>query len=326
MSTEVINFNTKKILKNFVKWILSPKKNMHGNYITNLLGHKIFSVLANTFFYKIKPFKITKEDQISRSLYNDGIVAIDNFLDDKEFAYVNEKLKEFEEKNHFNYSENRDNSNTNWIHGKLLNVNHEHVKTIEILNKSFNKYIPYVEQVMKKRLHDNPSFNYQHIILPKDKTDINDHNAYWHPDRYYHCVKVFLILDDIEIEHGPYGYMLKSHKTSVQRLKNEYVNSLWFHNYKNKSREYKEKNIYKKKTDYLDHLEKKFFTCKKNTLIISDNKGFHKRGRMHPGYERRMIRVLFYDHMIPKFLYDIKKFLTRKYDKKKLKRLSSKVN
>ena len=182
---------------------------------------------------------------------------------------------------------------------------------------------PYIEKVLKLNISSDITYNYQHLSLPNDKEDINDSNAYWHHDRMFPCIKAFISLEDcLSIDQGPYNYFYKSHKFNFNRVKNEYLNSVWWVGQRKKTKNKGINKIFEKRLDYLDDCEKKPVLCKANSLIISNNMGFHKRGRLKAGNSRKFIRVLFYDFQLPFYKRLIKKLLVDARDKDAIKRKS----
>ena len=101
----------------------------------------------------------------------------------------------------------------------------------------------------------------------------NDSNSYWHVDTYHNTHKAWIYLTDVKKENGPFNYLKGSNRLSVSRLIWEYYNSikssidkdfLPFFTHKNLSKKLEEKKIE--------------FACKKNSFLIANTHGFHRRG------------------------------------------------
>ena len=52
----------------------------------------------------------------------------------------------------------------------------------------------------------------------------------------YFQVKLFFTLDDCKIKNGPFGYIVGSHKRSISRRENDYINSINKTNYTKKKK------------------------------------------------------------------------------------------
>ena len=103
-----------------------------------------------------------------------------------------------------------------------------------------------------------------------------------------------MYLEDTNFKNGAFEYLIKSHKFSFKRLFIEYLNS-----------------ISKKKTK-LTELIKKFLKInsvegKKNSLIIMNAKGFHRRGLF---YEDTIRSTIFIDF---RYLHTLGNFLPKKF-------------
>jgi hypothetical protein len=111
-----------------------------------------------------------------------------------------------------------------------------------------------------------------------------------HTDSFHYITKAFLTLDDVTMENCPYTYVLGSHRLTLARLAWDYKNSL--------RREQYESTEYFNRIDEDErrqrHLEPSPLLVPKNTLIVTNTFGFHRRGSMtKKGAVRRMLRLDF---------------------------------
>lgn len=316
--------NSQKLkLEKFIKKFLAPPVYMVQNFYLNLLGLQIIRVCWINFLYKIKPFKskISEQDQIYKELQENGIIVIKNFFSNDDFKFIKdqiEKLEKGSDSELFSLSDPPQGSEVVWITGKIYNNFHKTQQVYKIIDLNFKKYLPYIEKVLKKKINSSITYNYQHLSLPKDKKDLNDSNAHWHVDRMFPCIKSFIALDDcLTLDKGPFNYLYKSHKFNFNRIKNEYYNSTWWVKEKKKN----PNKIIPQSFKYLTHTEEKPVFCEANSLIITNNMGFHKRGRLAPENSRKLIRVLFYDFQLPFYKSVLKKYLAKKRDEEKQKKL-----
>ena len=75
------------------------------------------------------------------------------------------------------------------------------------------------------------------------------------------------------------------------------------------------------KLDYINHLKIEPILCEENTLIITNNMGCHKRGRLSPWHSRKLIRIIFYDQQLPFYKRLISGYIKNKREKKVVKKL-----
>ena len=109
-------------------------------------------------------------------------------------------------------------------------------------------------------------------VITKDEFKIDD-NAHWHVDTYHNTHKAWIYLTDVKKENGPFNFVVGSNKFSFERLFWEYFNSINTVFYKNYLSFFHSEKISKK-------LEKKKIEliCDKNSFIITNTHGYHRRG------------------------------------------------
>jgi uncharacterized surface anchored protein len=91
-------------------------------------------------------------------------------------------------------------------------------------------------------------------------------------------------MHDVTEEHGTLEYLAESHKIDFKKIKIEYLNSISSKFNPNVKHFPDLEKIYKQKI---------VFTCKKNTLLLFDVSGFHRRAKAHIGLNRDTIRMTF---------------------------------
>jgi hypothetical protein len=111
-----------------------------------------------------------------------------------------------------------------------------------------------------------------------------------HTDTFHYVTKAFLTLDDVSMENSPYTYATRSHRLTLSRLAWEYRNSIRPEQYR--SGEYHNR-IWDAEQRQLG-IEPTPLEVPRNTLIVTNTFGFHRRGPMtRRGAVRRMLRVDF---------------------------------
>ena len=117
-------------------------------------------------------------------------------------------------------------------------------------------------------------------------TDQPDPQKNLHSDTFHPTVKAWIYLDDVTEENGPYNYVRGSNRLTWERVKWEYNKSL---DAKNSKDAYTQKGSFRANENDLKELglpEPQAITAKKNTLVIANTYGFHKRGEAQDGTTR----------------------------------------
>ena len=289
----------KKKILHFFKIFFDAPVNVYNNVYLNLIGFQLFRYLTHNFLYMIR-YKLKKIDDLFLEYYNqlkhEGIVKIDNFFSAKEFNLVK---KVFNQKMKFQYKNLNQVTGINWTNLNFdKDTKDEDLKKIYDLfvnNELINKLI--CTSLNIKRI-GNPIIGFQVIENPENNKDNKDRETLIHSDRFYPCFKLFLTLNENSVKNGAYKYYKYSHLFSFRRLLHEYdfsirqslLNKGFNLKHNIKLNRCLPKKFYVKKI--LNNLND--ITSKENTLVISNNKGFHQRGIMESGTTRKQIRIVFY--------------------------------
>lgn len=297
----------KKKLKNKLREKINDYLRRPAYFSHNLFLNKLnFQNLRMDFYNYLhlkKKNTVIINDEVSKELSENGIVIIENIFNENELELIKNKIKELEDKNYFTFDKNKQNSNVDWLHGNI-NLNLKITKDLyEILDKKFSKYYKYVEQVIRSKITFPPKIIYQKVKLPFEKKDIKDSNACFHADKMIPGIKFFFALEDCNIENGPFGYIVGSHIRTPNRKESDLLNSIKKAQYTKKKKLPDE--FFINSMSKMSELEKRDVVCKKNSIILTNIRGYHKRGRLYPGFQRQFLRILFYDYQLSGF----KKFL-----------------
>jgi hypothetical protein len=293
----------------FFKNFFDAPVNAYNNIYLNLLGLQAFRYLFHNFFFRIR-LQSKKIDndflEFYTSLKNDGIIKIDNFLNEADFDFV---LKVFDEKLKSQDRLLNQETGIYWttlIFGKnTADIELKKVHDLFINNKLVN-------QLISKSLNikdiGNLTIGFQLLENPSNNIDNKDRETLIHSDRFYPCFKLFLTLNENLVKNGAYKYARYSHLFSFKRLLHEYDFSI--------RQSLQNKGFNLKKNIKLNRcLPRKSFldkacediTVEKNTLVISNNKGFHQRGIMESDTYRKQIRIVFYYLQKPFYYFLFKK-------------------
>ena len=157
----------------------------------------------------------------------------------------------------------------------------------------------YFQSILKMCLGNNeviqPTLRLKHVVH-----DLRDDQHELHIDKLYPNIKIWFYIEDIKHEHGPLHFVLGSHTNSYDKLKWIYDKSLMFSDPKNHVGEYKN-YLWSRLAPGLDinaELKKlnmppeSPMTFKKNTLIVVDTAGFHRRGETTENTVRLALRAV----------------------------------
>ncbi|HEX3228085.1 MAG TPA: hypothetical protein VHQ95_03925, partial [Pyrinomonadaceae bacterium] len=113
-------------------------------------------------------------------------------------------------------------------------------------------------------------------------TDQQDPETELHCDIFFNTHKVWLYLTDVEIKDGPFVYVKRSHRLTLNQFRHIY----------NESRR---QNIGSRRIS-LDEfqragLQETIVTCTKNTLVIANTYGYHRRLCGQSGGKREAIHI-----------------------------------
>ena len=150
----------------------------------------------------------------------------------------------------------------------------------------------------------------EYIIHEPNDDQVNLHSDIFHPN-----LKIWLYINDCNIDNGPYSFVFKSHKKTPKML--EFIHKqglIWdkgvdhpdFFKYNASAlaigspRVLRSKNCTNENMDEINkELEKldlppvTIIKAKANTIIFTDTTGFHARGYAKPGSERYSLRNAF---------------------------------
>ncbi|MEO8445882.1 MAG: phytanoyl-CoA dioxygenase family protein [bacterium] len=249
-----------------------------GGVIANTLGLHVFRTLYLNL-WRMKPKKTNKEIQPYLDILDrDGIVVIPDFFTKDQFADIKKEYDEI-------YSD--------WLPSEYHPEDH---------TKRQKDFPEYFEAVAEKITTPHTPAYLEHFVNNKTilnltsavvhrKNRVTPHYNFWylqrrqlnekkvgelhsaafpHADVMYPTIKVFFYMNDVDEKNAAYIYAKGSHKLSLKRI--------WFE-YKLSIRYAKTKNDIVTDADIakLGYFPESI--CgKANTMIISNNMGYHSRG------------------------------------------------
>ena len=266
-------FSTQKVLK---------------NKLLNFLGIQIFRLILSKFFLNLRSLSYHNKKNISNevlSLQKNGYLVIDNFLDLENFT----KLKIFFE-NVIN-KETIDNYNSKYsvemykvAASNFNDCNYPGFEKKNFISQVFKEYF-------KKNIKSSNSYvHIERIVRNNNKKNLlEDPQIHFHRDTFFGGLKAIFFMHDVTEEHGTLEYLVGSHRIDFKKIKLEYLNSIASKLSQNLFVSNLEKVLNLEKIYY----KKTIFTCKKNTLLLFDVSGFHRRAKSNFGLNRDTIRMTF---------------------------------
>jgi ectoine hydroxylase-related dioxygenase (phytanoyl-CoA dioxygenase family) len=266
-------FSTQKVLK---------------NKLLNFLGIQFFRLILSKFFLNLRSLSYHNKKNISNevlSLQKNGYLVIDNFLDLENFT----KLKIFFE-NVIN-KETIDNYNSKYsvemykvAASNFNDCNYPGFEKKNFISQVFKEYF-------KKNIKSSNSYvHIERIVRNNNKKNLlEDPQIHFHRDTFFGGLKAIFFMHDVTEEHGTLEYLVGSHRIDFKKIKLEYLNSIASKLSQNLFVSNLEKVLNLEKIYY----KKTIFTCKKNTLLLFDVSGFHRRAKSNFGLNRDTIRMTF---------------------------------
>ena len=169
--------------------------------------------------------------------------------------------------------------------------------------------IALAEHVIGRRVRAPLRVVYQRLRLRDGDVDDYDREQILHADKAFPCVKAIYVLDGISARSSPFVYCRSSHRMSRSRLRYEYTMSvreallragrLAARNRNDGIDFVRSRNAMGRAFRIRLGIDEHPMECGPNTLIITNNAGFHRRGQLLAGEIRRTLWVNFYPYQRP---------------------------
>lgn len=242
-----------------------------GSSLLNSMGLHVLRVVLSHGIMKFRMFLLSFS--IPRSLqkeyYEKGYILLENALPEKEFDSV---VKE----SHSVRSNIRE-----CIQGDTLtqriHLSQSNASKTEAINRFLTqKNIVKLFKFAAGKNH-RPVSHIQ-VIKSKYTKGLNDPQKNLHSDTFHPTMKYWFFLQDVGLDMAPFTYVEGSNKLTWKRLKWEYQKSINIHK---ETTSYSKNGSFRVEEDELKALglsEPKKICVSKNTLVIVNTFGFHKRG------------------------------------------------
>lgn len=278
-----------------VDYLRMPRKLVRGTPLMNRLGLQAARALKEQVAWRLRSSDAPPHlHETLEALERDGFVVIEDFLPADAMAEVEADLAQIEAlpREKFLHSEYGPNYMSRFF---LVSRRPEYGAFAKHLRD--NEFIYDVACAFARRRRTyKPHVMLQWIWKPRPTEPHEDYeyNSYLHVDRHYPFMKAFFYLRDVEPGCAPYTFVRGSHRFSWARLRFEYELGIRQSaararggaiDPKQKSRDQVMEELARRLRDELGLEEVPIFG-KKNTLIISNNQGLHRRWEMTQAGER----------------------------------------
>lgn len=294
-----------------IKVIFGMPVNCYNSVVLNILGMQFYRYLILNIINKIKGvFFFNETNKYSNDLPLKGIVALDSFFSQSDFL----KIKKIYENQIKTVDIDQDKKNLGLIwKSKIINLHNADEESLWVLKKfqDNEKINNIIKNILKKKNIEPPNMiNFQYIEN-QNIDDTNDQDLVIHSDRFYNCVKLSFYINDNNDDNGCYKYSEESHLFTLKRALHEYIFSILYSFLKSFNLTIIKSSIEKGRIKPLDifnyNKKMKSYCGSENTLIISNQKGFHARGSIAKGKIRKQIRMTFYNNNRPYITNFLKK-------------------
>ncbi|MCF7987965.1 MAG: phytanoyl-CoA dioxygenase family protein [Methylovulum sp.] len=277
---------------NVIKQILAIVSNqkefvgMIGNPIANRFGLHIFRILLSNGICRIRTLPFFFLERVARqSLAKDGIVIIENFLEDAEFRQIKAEVYQqlaalppaldntelgFGKKMAHEYGFDRYDGGTLNRFARVADDS----ATCRFLTKN-----PRLSRLTLALfgLRNRPTKYFTYELRHGDESTNPDIQKQVHKDTFFHTYKLWYFVDAVTDDQGPFAYSLGSQRSTFKSLSWEYQMSCLVSTMPSLNRG----GSFRASNADLQHMNYPLPCAQRlpaNTLVIADTKGFHCRG------------------------------------------------
>ena len=242
-----------------------------GSPLLNRLGLHVMRLVASHTIMRVRMLMLALPiSRADRQFYfREGYLIKENFLNDDEFATLEKEARSFKG----DVREARQ-GDTVTLRAALSPDVLESVPAIKafITNKNFTQLADFTSGHLRAPLYylENVKNNYNEGALDPQKT--------LHSDTFHPTMKCWLFLEDVTEDMAPFNYVPQSQKLTWKRIKWEYRMSLNAKNIANGLIARGSPRFTEEDLEFMELQQPRTFTAKKNTLVIANTFGIHRRG------------------------------------------------
>ena len=250
-----------------------------GSRLLNLLGLHVMRLVTAHYIFRFRQLffvmGVSREERTS--LRKNGYILKENFLAAPDFAALLAEVNT-------NKSAARQCVQGDTITWRVF-LDNKQLKNHQALgalarNIKFNRLMSYAAARIERPMMYIQQIRNQHASGGADP------QKSFHSDTFHPTMKAWLFLEDVPLAKGPLNYVSSSNRLTWKRIKWEYSKSITAAKLKDG---YSEKGSLRASADDLAAMELqeiKEFTVRKNTLVIANTHGFHRRGAVNGAVTR----------------------------------------
>ena len=242
------------------------------------------------------PHLSDREKKALHDMREQGYHVCENYLSDEEVASLDSTIAEFRNSPSITREVGKEGGVIDWLHGNFPRGN-QPVVDDKFRNSAFLQKV--IESYTAQKMLSTPEVIYQELSVAGNKEDVDDIQTVLHADRFYSSVKVFYMVNDHTPENGAFWFSPGSHVMDDFRVKYELDYARRVSKELTGKKAELPEDLLKFGRSTINHeLTEKFppqqLTGKKNSLLIVDVCGFHKRGLILAGQNRKTIRMIYH--------------------------------
>jgi hypothetical protein len=263
-----------------VAGIFSARKTVDSPLL-NRLGAQVLRTVAARAIYNFAPVSTAGIEQPLSVLQRDGILVWPNFLRSDNFQKLEGECLQLKRiRGPFPSLKFGPNNN-----GRIFvkDIDYELVPTIYGLLKDARLHA-LLEAAERRSLGELSQIALVECLTQGASELVTDPQTRLHSDIFFSCHKVWFYITDVALKDGPFAFVKGSHRLSLQHLYNVYKDSC---------RRSKEDDPSRRVSpDEVARIEPEaIITCPRNTLVIANTCGYHRRIQGEAGRERWSIHL-----------------------------------
>jgi len=242
----------------------------------NYLGAQVMRALLARSMFKLRTNPVPSELQtLGAELQRDGLVILRDFLPTEEFRVVHGEA--------FGLLRDPESKIKTLHHGpnnlNLISLTEGDYARLPAIGKFYQdpRLVGLMQIGEKRALTQQSGSRALENLVQGPKGEIEDPESDLHSDIFFNTHKAWLYLEDVQMENGPLVAVKGSHRLSMGQLGYLYQEST--------SNNKGSRRITPEELTKLG-MNETIMTVPKNTLVIANTCGYHRRIRGEPGKER----------------------------------------
>lgn len=274
-------------LETIARRLLEPPIYRSGPTWANAAGWQLARVFTHHGAHALR--RSPKNDELIATGERDGIVVIPNFLSDADFARLKATCNALPSLPSIRIEPNRGNTGLDFITMPLKTGASDDISFVVEKIAADQRLLDIVSALSRHKITRPPQVGYQLLKMRDGATFSPDAETILHADRHYPTIKAYYSINGSTRENGAYVWALNSHKLSRARLRYEYRDSIRF-------AKLRAKGVLEIPPEHIEDmgLSETPILTEPNTMVISNNFGFHRRGEFAPGAVREQLRLVFH--------------------------------